>query len=130
MHELSLIKRIIDNVEAAAQKANLKMVKSVRMRIGKMAGFEPEQLQFLFKTYEKSPGFKDTILEVEEIPVELECPECKHTFIDAQFDNHEFAHTVSHAPMAYTPPSCPKCGANGPKIIKGRELDLVDMEGE
>lgn len=130
MHELSLIKKIIDNVDAAAKKNNIAKVKTVRMRIGKMAGFEPEQLQFLFKTYEKSPALTDAELVVEEIPVELECPECKHLFIDEQFSDYEFAHTVSHAPMAYTPPSCPKCCANGPDIVRGRELDLVDLEGE
>ena len=130
MHELALIQKIIENCEAAAEKANLKTVRTVRMRIGRMAGFEPDQLQFLFETYEKSPSFADTKLEVEEVPVELECPECKHLFSDDRFNDHDFAHTVSHAPLAYEPPECPKCKANGPDLVRGKELDLVDLEGE
>lgn len=130
MHELSLIKKIIENVEAAAKKANIKNVKTVRMRIGVMAGFNPEQLNFLFKTYEKSASLSETVLEVEDIPVELECPECRHLFVDEQFNDPEFAHAVSHAPLSYAPPSCPKCGANGPQIVHGQELDLVDLEGD
>lgn len=130
MHELVLIKKIVENAEAAAKKANINTVVTLNMRVGRMAGFEPEQLQFLFKTYEKSSSFSDTKLKVEEIPVELECTECRHVFIDERFDDFDFAHSVSHAPLAYTAPPCPKCGSNCPIIIRGRELELIDLEGE
>lgn len=130
MHELSLVKKIIENAESAAKKAGFKNVHLLRIRIGKMSGFEPEQLNFLFGTYEKDACFSGTRIEVEEIPVELECPECRHVFIDVRFDDHDFAHTVSHAPIAYTPPICPKCGTDWPEIIRGRELQIVEMEGD
>jgi len=130
MHELSIIKKIIENAESVAKKEGIKKVSLIRMRIGKMAGFEPEQLNFLFETYEKDACLNDTRLEIKEIPVELECPECRYVFTDGRFDDHDFAHTISHAPLAYAPPSCPKCGADGSIIIHGRELELIDMEGE
>ena len=130
MHELALIKKIIDNVEAAAKKASIGNVKIVRMRIGKMAGLEPDQLSFLYETYEKADCLKESKLEIEEIPVELECPECKHPFMDDRFNDYAFAHSVSHAPLVYSPPPCPKCGADGPIMIRGRELDLVNLDGE
>ena len=76
MHEVALIQKIVENAEAAAKNAGIKNVSTLRMRIGKMSGLEPGQLEFLFQTYEKDAGLKETRLEVEEIPVELECPEC------------------------------------------------------
>jgi len=130
MHELALVKKIIESAEKAAKANNIKKVSVLRMRIGKMAGFAPDQLTFLFDTYEKDPCLDGTKLEVEEVEVELECPECKHAFIDKRFNDHDFAHTVSHAPIAYEAPSCPKCNANGPCIIHGKELDMINLDGE
>lgn len=131
MHELALIKKIVENAEHTAKTAGIKNVSILRMRIGKMTGFKPDQLNFLFETYEKKERLKNTKLEVEDVSVALECSECKHTFIDKRFDDNDFAHSISHVPLAYEAPSCPKCGANnGQEIIRGRELDLVDLEGE
>lgn len=130
MHELALIQKIVENAGATAKKANLKKVFVIRMRVGKMSGLGTEHLNFLFDTYEKDPSLENSRLEIEEIPVELECTECKHKFIDERFDDHDFAHSVSHAPRAYLPPPCPKCRSEGPGLIRGRELELIDLEGE
>lgn len=130
MHELGMIQKIVDNAAAAATKAGLKNVKLLRMRIGKMAGFEPDQLQFLFDTYEKPVLLSSTKLEIEEIPVQLLCKKCGHKYIDHKFDDAVYAHEVSHTPYAYRPPQCPQCGSNEIEITHGKELELVDLEGE
>lgn len=130
MHEFPIVKKIVESAAEAAKKSNINNVKILRLRIGKMSGFEPGQLKFLFNTFEKDDSLKETKLDVEEIPVELECPECKNMYIDERFDDHEYAHTISHAPAAYEAPPCPKCGTNSPEIIHGRELDLTGLEGK
>lgn len=130
MHELGLITKIIDNARNAAIKADINSVSVVRMKIGKMAGFEPEQLNFLFTTYEKDNRLKNAKLEIEEVPVKLRCTGCQHTFIDERFNDHAYAHAISHTPYAYVPPPCPKCHAINPEMINGKELYIVDLEGE
>lgn len=127
MHELLTIKKIVESAEKAAKEANIGRVSTLRLRIGKMAGIDPSQFDFLFKTYEKPSSLKEATLEIEELPVELECQKCKETYIDERFDNRDFAHSISHAPLMYEAPACPKCKAGGPEIISGQELDLVHL---
>jgi hydrogenase nickel incorporation protein HypA/HybF len=130
MHELSIVKKIIETAADAAKKAKIKSVNVIRIKVGKMVGLEAEQLTILFDTFEKNDSFTETKLEIEEIPVELKCLKCGHFFTDERFNNHNFAHSTSHAPVAYESPPCPKCTADKAEIIRGQELDLIDLEGE
>lgn len=127
MHELLTIKKIVESAAKAAKEAKIDSVSTLKLRIGKMAGIDPSQLEFLFKTYAKPCSLKETTLEIEELSVDLECQKCKETYTDERFDNHDFAHSISHAPLMYEAPPCPKCKAVSPQIISGQELDLVHL---
>lgn len=52
-----------------------------------------------------------------------------HEFHDGRFDDHDFAHDLAHAPLTYLPAPCPKCQSTDSDIIKGRELELIGLEG-
>lgn len=130
MHELSLAQKIIETIEEEANKNGMTKVRSAKLKIGKMAAFQKEQLEFCLKTYEKTNMLEDMIFEIEEVAVELECNSCHQKFVDARFDDDEFAHEVAHAPALYIPPPCPSCASEDISMIKGQEMELTSIEGE
>ena len=130
MHELAIAQKIIAAADKAAEKNGIKSVRILRLRLGRMAAAHKEQLEFGFATYAKGSRLENAKLEVEEVMVELECERCRMLFNDVRFEDHDFAHTVAHAPMAYIAPACPKCGSEGAKVVRGQEMELIDLEGE
>lgn len=130
MHELAIVQKIVTAADKAAEANGISRVKKLRLRLGQMAAAHPEQLEFGFKTYAKGSRLEGTILEIEEIKIDLECDKCGSHFPDDRFNDHDFAHTVAHAPLAYLPPPCPECGSEGAKVVAGREIELVNLEGE
>lgn len=130
MHELAIVQKIIAAADKAAKENNIDRVSVLRLRLGQMAAAHPDQLNFGFATYAKGSRLEGAKLEIEEVKVELKCPKCGHLFGDARFNDHEFAHTVAHAPMAYTSPNCPKCGANDATVVHGQEMEMINLDGE
>ncbi len=130
MHELGIVQKIVAAADKAAEKNNIAHVKVLRLRLGQMAAAHPDQMQFGFETYAKGSRLEGAKLCIEDVKVELQCQRCSQKFGDPRFDDHEFAHTMAHAPIAYMAPRCPKCNAENPKIIHGQELELVEIEGE
>lgn len=128
MHEFGIVQTIVEIVTKSAKEKSIEHVKNVHMDIGRMAGFDPEQLSFLFQNYNKEDALKDAKFIVNEIDVELKCSKCKHTYIDERFHDRNYAHRISHAPMSYESPNCPKCNNNSVKIVRGKELTLVRLE--
>jgi hydrogenase nickel incorporation protein HypA/HybF len=130
MHELSIAQKIIETIEAEAVKNGMAKVRLAKLKIGKMAAFQKEQLEFCLSTYEKNPALEGMTFEITEIPVELSCNTCKMHYIDARFDDEEFAHDIAHAPALYLPPPCPTCASENVSIVAGREMELTSIEGE
>jgi hydrogenase nickel insertion protein HypA len=130
MHELSIVQKIITAVEAAAEKNGIAHVKVVRMRIGQMAAAGATQLQIGFKAFTKGNRLENAGLEIEEVKVRLKCKKCAHVFADARFDDHNFAHTIAHAPQTYTPPDCPRCSGKNAIIVNGQEMELLGIKGD
>lgn len=129
MHELSIVQKIVAAADEAAQKNAITHVRVIHLRIGKMSAAHPEQIRFGFNTYAKGSRLEGANLIIDEVDVALECKGCGHIFGDKRFDDHDFAHTIAHAPMIYVAAHCPACGCEA-KIARGNELELVDIEGE
>lgn len=130
MHELGIAQRIIEIIEAEAFKNRLSRVRSARLRIGRMAAFRKEPLEFCLASYKKDAALEGMAFDVEEVPVGLACSACGRRSTDSRFDDEEFAHEVAHAPSLYLPSPCPACGAEEVEVISGRELELVSIDGE
>lgn len=130
MHELSIAQKIIETIETEAQKNNIARVVSAKLKIGKMAAFQREQLEFCLNTYEKNESLKDMRFDIDEIPVELLCRDCGMRFTDERFNDHEFAHDYAHAPGLYIPPRCPSCKSKDVTVVSGSEMELTSIEGE
>ena len=130
MHELSIAQKILETIEEEATKNGMTKVRRAKLRIGKMAAFQKEQLEFCLKTYEKDEMLEDMNFDIEEVPVELICKSCAQKFLDARFDDPEFAHDIAHAPSLYLPPPCPSCSSEDVTMISGNEMTLMSIEGE
>jgi hydrogenase nickel incorporation protein HypA/HybF len=130
MHELHIAQRIIDTIATEALKNNISKVHTAKLKIGKMAAFDKEQLEFALASSEKNETLEGMKFDVNEIPVELECKDCGHHFIDKRFDEMDFAHQIAHAPALYIPPKCPVCGSEDVALLSGNEMELLTIEGE
>lgn len=130
MHEIALMQRLVGSADEAAKKAGFTKIKKISLRIGLMNGFNEEQFKFCFGICDKSKAFDNVVLELEFVPVTLKCEQCGFVFEDESFSDYEFAHKISHAPDFYEKPKCPECNSKDLKIIKGREFQLISIDGE
>ncbi len=111
MHELSIaheINNIIDQYVAAEQKKN---IKAVRIRIGKLQNILPDSLIFCFEAINSSENSTGPKLEIEKVPVTIECNDCRSV---NEVEDYTF--------------NCTNCGSRNIKVITGNELSLKEIE--
>ncbi len=111
MHEYSIVQALVDQVEATAAERGALAVRSVRVRIGELAGIEVSLLATAYDVYRVRTICAEAPLEIERVPARWTCP-----------DGH--ADVASGHVLV-----CPACGrparlAAGDEII----LDRVELE--
>ena len=113
MHELSVAKSLI---ELACQHANAEGANKVT-RISVRLGTESvifRSLYFCFDTAIKGTLCEGAVLDVEEVPLTAYCKACNKA---KRLPNR-------------TAFRCPDCGAPTPKVLTGREMQLVSLNLE
>lgn len=113
MHEMSIIRSMLDIVRREMEANGIHALKKLRVRIGELTAVEPDALMFCFDVSIKGTPFEGAVLEIEEIPLTGQCRECGAEFRITAFDNR-----------------CPKCGSTGIERVSGHELDIISMEGD
>lgn len=113
MHELGIAKSVLDAVCGEASKHAGARVVKVGLRIGELAGVDPEALQFSFQCLIKDTPLDPLPLEIEFCPRQQRCPACRHAFCVADYET-----------------SCPTCGATPTECIGGTELEFSYLELE
>ena len=111
MHELSIASAILDAVRVEAEKRPGARVTKVGVRIGELAGVDPESLSFGFEALVKGTELEPLALEIESRPWRHRCRRCATTF------------AVTDGSLA-----CPSCGAKETVFISGDELELAFLE--
>jgi hydrogenase nickel incorporation protein HypA/HybF len=113
MHELSIANSILEAVSKERERLNGARVKKVGVRIGELAGVDPDALSFSFEILVKDTELEPLALEIEFISRRHECSHCKHAFtvVDYQMD-------------------CPACGSKETRCVGGDELQLAYLEVE
>lgn len=113
MHELSIANSILEAVRKERERLNGVRVTKVGVRIGELAGVDPEALSFGFGVLVKDTDLEPLPLEIEFTSRRHECSKCKHVFtvVDYQLD-------------------CPACGTKETRCIGGDELELAYLEVE
>jgi hydrogenase nickel incorporation protein HypA/HybF len=113
MHELSIANSILETVRKERERLNGARVTKVGVRIGELAGVDPEALSFGFEVLVKDTDFEPLALEIESTTRRHECPHCKLVF------------TVVDYQVA-----CPACGSTETRCVGGDELELAYLEVE
>lgn len=113
MHELGIMESAISLVgQYAAGEAGCR-VDRVVMRIGALAGVDPDSLRFAFDVVSRGTAVEGAALEIEMVAAAAYCPVCEQEFAA---ENGSFIFT------------CPTCGDLCGEIRRGRELELSRME--
>ena len=114
MHELSIALSVLDIVRTAAAESGLARVTTVRLRIGRASGVQPDSLRFAFDCSTAGTPAEGATLEIEEVPVGGRCDSCEKDFTN---------------PEPYVL-ACPLCGGTRFRLTTGDELHVLDLEGE
>jgi len=116
MHEFGIASSIIDTVtKESARLTNGDRVVKVAVRIGDLAGVDPDALQFSFDAIVAESDLAPLQLEVERRPHRRKCDSCTNEFeVDVMsFDA-----------------SCPNCGNLHTEFLQGDELEIMYLEVE
>jgi hydrogenase nickel incorporation protein HypA/HybF len=113
MHELSIAQSIVDIVLQHLPKEDGISVRSVRLRLGAMAGVVPDSLEFCFGAITDGTPLQGALLEIEHVPLTAHCSDCGR---DANIEPTLFA--------------CPACGGTSLTVLSGREMQVRDIEVE
>jgi hydrogenase nickel incorporation protein HypA/HybF len=111
MHEAGLMRDAIDLAVAEAARAGAGRVHRVVLRVGALAGVEPEALDFAFEIAAAGTIAAGARLEIQQTPAVCLCAGCGLDF--------EPAGVVFE---------CPRCGAASAEVRGGCELELVSLE--
>jgi hydrogenase nickel incorporation protein HypA/HybF len=111
MHELALANSVLEAVQAEAAKRPGARLRQVGLRVGELAGVDPEALQFAFTVLVQGTDLEPLAIEIQTCPRRQRCPQCGQEFV------------VIASSLV-----CPRCGQARTKLCGGDELDLVYLE--
>jgi hydrogenase nickel incorporation protein HypA/HybF len=111
MHELSLMQTLGDRVLAVAAEQAAERVVTIRLRIGSLAGVDPEALRFAAEVVLAGTCAEGAALAIEESAAAWWCEPCGADF--AVLGNQG---------------ACPQCGTPSARLARGRELNLIALE--
>ncbi len=111
MHELSIAQSLIQLACEHAEQRGVKKIRRISVRLGVLSGML-RPLYFCFESASKGTGCEGAALEIEEVPLTVYCPRCDEN--KSPGSRYSFA--------------CPTCSTPTPKVITGREMQLVAIE--
>jgi hydrogenase nickel incorporation protein HypA/HybF len=85
----------------------------IGVRVGELAGVDPDALTFSFAALVKETDLEKCILEIESVPRRHACPGCGERFVVRNSETR-----------------CPRCGAARTIFISGNELEFTHLEME
>ncbi|HET9553968.1 MAG TPA: hydrogenase maturation nickel metallochaperone HypA [Anaeromyxobacteraceae bacterium] len=77
MHEYSLVEALISRVEAEARKRQAIAVHGLSVRVGELAGVDPELLQTAYDTFRAGTLCEKAPLTMKKVPATWSCPRCR-----------------------------------------------------
>ncbi|MFO7593119.1 MAG: hydrogenase maturation nickel metallochaperone HypA [Pseudomonadota bacterium] len=110
MHELSLCRGLLQQVDAIAAEHRAEAISRVTLRIGPLAGVEIPLLKNAFHVARQNTVAANAALSVEAAPLRIYCTRC----------DKEHAAEISDL-------RCPACASVETRLISGDELLLVSV---
>lgn len=110
MHEVSLVRSLLQQVAEIAAQQGAAIIEEVRVEIGPLAGVEPLLIQSAFVQLVAGSAAAGSQLVVDEVPLHLLCRACRADFMLEQFRFE-----------------CPKCASRSVQVLSGDEFRLVSI---
>ena len=114
MHELPIVKQILEAVLAHAEENHAARVCKVVLDIGGMHDLVPEWVEKFFNFASRGTIAEHARLVINQTPIICRCNACGCNFVFR-------LHTEQH-------PLCPDCNAESFSLIAGKELLLREIE--
>lgn len=113
MHELGIASSIIEAVRAEVATRPGSRAAAVGVRIGELAGVDPDSLRFGFECLVSGTDLDPLRLDIEHVGRKQQCLDCSSEF------------TVDRYTL-----ECPACGSLRGACVAGDELDIAYLEME
>jgi hydrogenase nickel incorporation protein HypA/HybF len=113
MHEMGIANSVLDAVRAERRRFPNGHVHKIGLRIGELAGVDPDAMSFCFEALVRGTDLEPLALEIEYCPRRYQCRACGHSYT-ASMDG----------------PACPECGKSDSQFLGGDELEIVYLEVE
>lgn len=112
MHELSIAQSIVESVGGHVAAHGGGRVLGVAVRVGALSGVEVPALAFAWGAAIADTPLAGSRLEIEEVPAAAWCPSCQAERVLASIQRLR----------------CPRCATPTPRIFRGRELEILEVE--
>lgn len=109
---MSITENILNIAMVEAEKHGARRISKIRLRVGQLTQVVPDCVQFYLDLLTKDTIAAGVKLEVDEVPLVVQCKVCGTS---ASLDSFDFA--------------CQKCGSPT-DIVSGRELYIDSIEVE
>ncbi len=113
MHELSITQSLLEIVNQEVAKHAISKVTIVKLQVGKLSAIQPTSLTFCFEFLTKGTPVEGAELVIEVVPVRARCLGCEESF---EVNGLLFA--------------CPNCSGRNIEMISGRELSIIEIQGD
>lgn len=114
MHELGVVFKVIEQVEAVAAENDVTRVEAVTLSLGEVSAVIPEYLLDCWKwAVKRTEVMREARLEIETIPAVTHCDGCGEDY-----------ETVRHGRI------CPFCGSGETWLKQGNEFIIKQIEAE
>jgi hydrogenase nickel incorporation protein HypA/HybF len=111
MHEMGIANSILEGVAAELRRHRGPRATKIGVRIGELAGVDPDALSFAFEALTLETELAGLKLEVEYVVPRSRCRDCNDEF---DVSNYELL--------------CPTCGGLNTERISGDELEFAFLE--
>ena len=77
MHEWSIVRSLLDEVELCARARGARCVHRLHLRVGQLSGVETQLLETAYATFRQGTLCAAADLEIEPAPARWACPRCQ-----------------------------------------------------
>jgi hydrogenase nickel incorporation protein HypA/HybF len=113
MHEMSIATSVLEAVTIETRRYPGCRPRRVGLRIGELAGIDPDSLRFCFQALVRDTELHEIELEIQCCPRRQRCLGCRLEFTVRDYDFQ-----------------CPECGSSLTEYVSGDELELAYLEVE
>jgi len=113
MHELSIAESLVQIVREEMDKAGLKKLNAVHLKVGEFTHLVPDALSFCFEIAVQDTPFEGAKLDIELVPTVAYCNKCRQEF-----------HV--EGPLFV----CPKCLGGDVDVRTGREMSIESIDAD